>query len=1023
MNVGELLSVFGSVVVILGSTLNAAGQIQQAQAESPQAELIRNGSFEQELPGIHPLIPDFWVEVFETNQDRMALIDDYQKAHWGRRCIQLYGAGSKGISMHAFGYPIELVPGQTYTVRVWAKAVNNAQATLFVEPGHGKVQLTGKWQEYRFTHVHPKDAKPALGLTLRLAGGPALIDDVSMAVKGKEPPPPPEVLADRASLAKAPVDWTWRQVAGEPKWQERIVVQLSELMNRRARNYRVELPLRRILPGVRFDFISKRTVKVVDASKPAGKSVPFVFVKTRTNRIRAEGRTGWDRLVFLAHCPPRTTKTYFIYVAERIADGRTVNWPTSITANWRKCSYRYRLETRVSKPQKRMEVTAGIEGARLNLLATNETAQSAKAELIAPDGKQQITLTLSPSKGHRRSWTLDAGFQMPEDAAEGIWQASVQFTDASGQSENATSAFVWGSALWWGPNVKKIFRSDPPVYGASTVQLASARNEREAFQIVVAGSEGLTGVALSAIDLVHENGKARIPSSNFKFERVVELYLPSPMIGPGSWIGGFGAFAYPHRGGWHPDPLLPWVKQDIPPGGQKVAWTTLTVPKDVPAGLYRGKIIATDATGKKLQIPVELTVFDFSLPDRLTFTPVLGADVGSRNRQLALPVAALFGRRGVSPFYYSQNNGPYPAPWRYHPETRTADIDFSEFDKNARFLIEDIGIKYLFIGSEYHPGGKKFRAIYDGGRNLKTEHRAANDTADARAMWQAWSQAMGAHLKQKGWLEHAYVYVTDEPDAKLLPVIEEISKILKARYPIRTFVACGGSAGDAMGPWKSYLDYIDAFSGRADEANRRKMIEKGHQYWGVYNRAWFVGTPLATQRMIGFDSFVDNVPAYFHWSLSDLRHNRWKINPRRIKYMGAVAGCPAGTFLKYFEPCGMGNAIYFWPEDEPVPPGKLKPVASSIRLESLREGEEDYEYIEILKNAAATLPRDSSVRKRYHQLRNRLAMMVKKWNVGGSWTHALTQWGLFVVPPEELYEFRRQLGQTIEAALRNKRAN
>ena len=196
--------------------------------------------------------------------------------------------------------------------------------------------------------------------------------------------------------------------------------------------------------------------------------------------------------------------------------------------------------------------------------------------------------------------------------------------------------------------------------------------------------------------------------------------------------------------------------------------------------------------------------------------------------------------------------------------------------------------------------------------------------------------------------------------------------------------------------------------------NRTKLESMGGEYWGIYNRAWFVGGPLATQRMIGLDSWLDGVSHYFHWAMSNLRHNRWRVEPNRVKLYGAIGDYPAGTFLRFAASCGTGNAVYFWPDDEPAPPGKSKSVASSMRLDSLSEGIDDYEYMEILKKAAEATAADSPMRRRYRRLHEELKHLVNKARIGGSYTHPNRAWTYFEIDPQTLEQFREQVALAIE---------
>ncbi|MAE64223.1 MAG: hypothetical protein CMJ18_08095 [Phycisphaeraceae bacterium] len=983
---------------------------------------VYNGSFEIELPGMRPLVPHGWIVSRSTGQDHMSLVDDPAVAHWGNRCVRIASAGDSGIALHSFAhavaFPVRLTPGSAYTVRVWARRAAGTPATLSVEPGGGKWALTDAWRRYECRHDHPADAPEAMGATIRIRGGPALVDDVSITPAGAAPIMAPELKADRSTLAALPVDRAWSAAADGSGWSHRTAVRISAVTKAPAEHSRIRLQLRSIRPGLRYDDLAPDRIHIVDTSDPKA-PVPFAFVETAMRKLRSAQTTGWDELVFLARCPPRSSKVYQVYFEDDSVAGSKVRaeafWPDAPPGDWPPAANDQRLDCRVDAPEPRAAAASVVRDGRLHALAVLHAQANSTARVISPTGDRRIEVPLVRSAAHDLRQVPAPSWRMPSGSEPGVWRFEVRFTEASGRKTDVHSTFVWGSALWHASNLQRIHRDDPPRYGATAANLAAARNERESCQIVVASSVPLAGVTLSATELVHEAGAARINPDRFRFDLVEEIYLDAPVAGPTGYNPGFGGYHYSGRGGWQPDPLMPWTAVDVPAEGQRVAWLTVHVPADALAGVYRGRILATAADGRSMALPLALKVFGFALPDDRPFTPVLGADT-SGNRAQTMAVAEVFGRSGVTPFYYSQNRSPYPAPWRYHPQNGRAEIDFTAFDEGAALLLDKIGVRYLFIGSEYHPGGRKLRRIYDGGGGrFETVHSPVNGTVEAEAMWRAWAGAMGAHLREKGWLDRAYVYVTDEPSIdELLPVVERIARIIKQEHGIRGFVACGGSKGDAIGPRKDYLDWIDAYSGRSDEQNRQWMRERGPTNWGVYNRPWFIGLPLAQQRVIPADSWLEGIDAYFHWSMSNLNSKRWRVEPRRLKFRGKVAGCPAGSFIRYYEIPGAGNAVYWWPDDEPLPAGRARAAVSSIRLESLREGLDDHAYLARLGAIADRAGAGSAAAASLAEVRRDLSALLTASRFNAAYPHDLRDWNFFVLDTAEWETLRRRAAGLIE---------
>jgi hypothetical protein len=157
---------------------------------------------------------------------------------------------------------------------------------------------------------------------------------------------------------------------------------------------------------------------------------------------------------------------------------------------------------------------------------------------------------------------------------------------------------------------------------SNTITLHAGRNEYEAFQIGVHAPEGgLTGVSLIMSDLASTNG-ARIPSSYFTLYREHYVYVSQPSP---DWRGT----NRPLGMGWYADALIPFldpqtgfapsqaelqaVPVNIPAGQNQPFWVDLFVPADTPAGTYQGAFIVISDQGTACG-SVTLEVWNFVLP-------------------------------------------------------------------------------------------------------------------------------------------------------------------------------------------------------------------------------------------------------------------------------------------------------------------------------------------------------------------------------------------------------------------------
>ncbi len=181
-----------------------------------------------------------------------------------------------------------------------------------------------------------------------------------------------------------------------------------------------------------------------------------------------------------------------------------------------------------------------------------------------------------------------------------------------------SSYTVLGSAV-------KVRPHEMPV-GQSNASIFAARNEFESFQVIVkAPNAPVRGLRASfSVPLTGPGGTA-IPSRNVTVYRegYYNVRYPSDLEGTvGRW----------------PDPLIPAVDPllgqtrnafpvDVPVGENRAIWVDILVPIDAPAGDYQGKLRLT-AEGLSVDIPVNLKVLNFTLPSTTTLKSSFGFTPG-----------------------------------------------------------------------------------------------------------------------------------------------------------------------------------------------------------------------------------------------------------------------------------------------------------------------------------------------------------------------------------------------------------
>ena len=222
--------------------------------------------------------------------------------------------------------------------------------------------------------------------------------------------------------------------------------------------------------------------------------------------------------------------------------------------------------------------------------------------------------------------TLDVTFA---PTASGSDTGSVTVTSNATNSPAKISLSGTGTAqtnsafkTWVAPGLVRVGPSDAPGT-TSSLSLSGARGEYVDAQIIVnAPAGGLTNVNMSASNLTGPNG-ASIAVSNFTFYR--EYYIAVTGTTP---EGGSNP---PLGSGTYPEPLIPFndpetgaaltgslkaVPATVAANQNQPFWIDLSIPRGAgtaPPGTYSGTITVTSTQGN-VSVPVSLTVWNFELP-------------------------------------------------------------------------------------------------------------------------------------------------------------------------------------------------------------------------------------------------------------------------------------------------------------------------------------------------------------------------------------------------------------------------
>jgi hypothetical protein len=318
----------------------------------------------------------------------------------------------------------------------------------------------------------------------------------------------------------------------------------------------------------------------------------------------------------------------------------------------------------------------------------------------------------------------------------------------------ATSTFTLtapGAAVdaWTVPAAQKVRTTDlPPAASSGTLRLFAARNEFE--PLVVALHPPAADAALVSATLA-----------------------PFAGLGPGATVD----LRQATYTGDHIEALQPLVARTLHPAeAPLVLWVTIYVPADAPPGLHTSTLTVDFSNRPDVVVPVELYVFNALLPPAATFQsqlPVTFTDPADARKQL------LFDHRltPATPTWPSGFRWNITWDQNVHPATRcTTFDDETDHEPNPDYALGDLAQEWL-LGSGWNgvgfPSAELFRFVSNSEPRPPTFCGIPRETGTVSppqwgsAAYNAeWSDFLGGlenYLQGLGLLSKTFYYAMNEP--------------------------------------------------------------------------------------------------------------------------------------------------------------------------------------------------------------------------------------------------------------------
>jgi hypothetical protein len=498
--------------------------------------------------------------------------------------------------------------------------------------------------------------------------------------------------------------------------------------------------------------------------------------------------------------------------------------------------------------------------------------------------------------------------------------------------------------IWVADPLVKIMR-DTPAGSAKTVHIDAVANEYESGQIVVVPATRIEKLTAKAGPISGPDGPK--PQLKTDFVGYVRVKLGTTDTPPEHLVAKAPCDL--------PDPLLENEPIVVDAGKNQPLWITVYVPKGAAPGDYTASV-EIDADGETVSVPVHVKVHAFTLPDARTLHVTNWYSPGNIAKA-----------HGVG--LYSEAYWKWLEVWaRFMADHRQDTIltqpidlikgsddgkgnltfDFSQFDRFVE-LFKRAGVNGIIEGGHLASrtggawGATNFDGFYpditmpDGSARKKPSTLVTSD--EYKFFLSQFMPAIQKHLEAKGWLDHYVQHIADEPIPENAESYKKAAGYIK-QYAPKLRIIDASMCDQIAGAINIWVPQPPEFG---DKMNLFREREKaGDEVWiytclspkGKYmNR--FIDYPLLSVRLLHWVNFKYDLPGYLHWGF-----NHWQADP-----------------FKDLEP-NWGGDTHLPPGDSHIVyPGKRGPL-SSIRLEAMRDGIEDYELLKLLEKKNPKLARE-----------------------------------------------------------------
>jgi Glycoside hydrolase 123, catalytic domain/Glycoside hydrolase 123 N-terminal domain len=501
-----------------------------------------------------------------------------------------------------------------------------------------------------------------------------------------------------------------------------------------------------------------------------------------------------------------------------------------------------------------------------------------------------------------------------------------------------------GLKAWYVDSLVKVFPEDAVgVNGLPAGEFTAARNQHINIQIALRSTREFSGLTAS-IDPPEDTKGHAIAASNFSLRQVGYVVVGSHTQGsPAGELVGTAP-------GWYPDALLA-LPLTLEANRTHSIWVEIHVPRDTPAGDYRGAINISAGQQALAHLPFRLGVVPATVPEKQTLYVTNWFTLDDQSTQQFFDVPAfsddwwkLAGNVARVFAAHRQNVVITPLMTLIQPKAAGGRMryDFSNFDRWVETFQSAGALRYIegshLLTRPYYTAPLGVEVFGREGGKVVTK-TLPPDSPEVSRFLAGFLTALDKHLEAKGWKEIYLQHVLDEAHGEEIPYYGKIATLVRRYVPgVETIDAIDAQQIPEIvrNDCDIWVPQLGRFDNAVDLLEQR--IRSGHPVWyytclypqGRYTNR-LMDFPLVKTRLLPWLDFRYNFTGFLHWG-----GNYWTPNP----ILDTQPVIDNNTEL-----LPSGDAFIYYPNR------KQMTFDSSIRMETFLAGIEDYELLQQLKAA------------------------------------------------------------------------